>query len=121
MLNSVDAGRRMMLRAAIYPLIAVAITSLGFLYLGGRYAAANLLTGIATVAGGWFAARTALGGGVQAATSAVTRLVLAMLLKWVLVIVALALGFLLWRLPPVALLAGVGIGLIFQVLALAKH
>jgi len=39
----------------------------------------------------------------------------------VLVFVALALGFALWRLPPLALLAGIAIGLIFQVLALARR
>ncbi len=121
MLNSVDAGRRLMLRAAVYPLAAVAITSLLFLLLGWKYAAGNALTGLAAVAGGWLAARTALGGGVQAAGAAMTRLILAMVLKWVLVIVALALGFGLWRLPPLALLAGIAIGLIFQVLALARR
>ncbi|KAB7765876.1 hypothetical protein [Xanthomonas maliensis] len=121
MLNSVDAGRRLMLRAAVYPLAAVAITSLGLLLLGPRYAAGVALTGVATVAGGWVAARTALGGGVQAAGSAMMRLILAMVLKWVLVFAALTLGFALWRLPSLALLAGIAIGLTFQVLALARR
>lgn len=121
MLNSVDAGRRLMLRAALYPLAAIAVAAAGFLLLGPRYALAVLLTGLATVLGGWLAARTALGGGVQAAGAAMARLILAMVFKWVLVIVALVLGFALWRLPPVGLLAGIAIGLIFQVLALAKR
>ncbi len=121
MLNSVDAGRRLMLRAAVYPLAAVAITSLGLLLVGPRYSAGLALTGFATVLGGWVAARTALGGGIQAAGIAMVRLILAMVLKWVLVFVALALGFALWRLPPLALLAGIAIGLIFQVLALARR
>lgn len=121
MLNSVDAGRRLMLRAAIYPLAAVAITSLAFLLLGPKYAVGNALTGFATVLGGWVAARTALGGGVQAAGAAMTRLILAMVFKWVVIFVALALGFALWRLPPLALMAGIAIGLIFQVLALARR
>jgi len=110
-----------MLRAAVYPLVAVAIASSLFLMLGAKYAAGNALTGFATVLGGWVAARTALGGGVQAAEAATIRLVLAMVLKWVLVIAALALGFGLWRLPAVALLAGIAIGLIFQVLALVAR
>ncbi|MET3145353.1 UNVERIFIED_ORG: putative anti-sigma-YlaC factor YlaD [Xanthomonas axonopodis] len=93
MLNSVDAGRRLMLRAAVYSLAAVAITSLGLLLVGPRYAAGLALTGFATVLGGWVAARTALGGGIQAAGIAMVRLILAMVLKWVLVFVALALGF----------------------------
>lgn len=121
MLNPVETGRRLMLRAAVYPLVAVAIASVLFLLLGSRYAFGVALTGVATVAGGWVAARTALGGGVQAAGAAMTRLVLAMVLKWVLVIVALALGFGLWRLPATALLAGIAIAMIFQVLALARR
>ncbi|AAW73979.1 conserved hypothetical protein [Xanthomonas oryzae pv. oryzae KACC 10331] len=120
-LNSVDAGRRLMLRAAVYPLAAVAITSLGLLLVGPGYSAGLALTGFATVLGGWVAARTALGGGIQTAGIAMVRLILAMVLKWVLVFVALALGFGLWRLPPLALLAGIAIGLIFQVLALARR
>lgn len=122
MLNSVDSGRRLMLRAALYPLLAVMGAAAGFYLLSGpKQALAVLLTGLATVAGGWLAARTALGGGVQAAGTAMVRLILAMVFKWVLVIAALVLGFGLWRLPPVGLLAGIAIGLIFQVLALAKR
>jgi hypothetical protein len=121
-LNSVDSGRRLMLRAALYPLLAVVAAAAGFFLLSGlKQALAVLLTGLATVAGGWLAARTALGGGVQAAGTAMVRLILAMVFKWVLVIAALVLGFGLWRLPPVGLLAGIAIGLIFQVLALAKR
>lgn len=121
MLNSVDAGRRLMLRAAIYPLVAVAVLALAFLLVGPRHAVAALATGVATVAGGWMAAWVALGGGVQAAGSAVARLVLAMVLKWVLLFVVLALALLWWRLPAMPLLAGVAVGLIFQVLALARR
>jgi hypothetical protein len=120
-LNSVDAGRRLMLRAAVYPLLAVAVSSALFLLLGVRYALGVALTGLATVLGAWLAARMALAGGVQAAGAAMTRLILAMLLKWIMVIAALALGFGLWRLPPLALLAGIAVGLIFQVLALARR
>ena len=69
MLNSVDAGRRLMLRAAVYPLLAVAVVSLAFLLLGPKYAMGAAATGLATVAGGWMAARTALSGGVQAAVA----------------------------------------------------
>jgi hypothetical protein len=33
-LNSVDAGRRLMLRAAVYPLAAVVVLALAFLFMG---------------------------------------------------------------------------------------
>ncbi|CBA17390.1 hypothetical protein [Xanthomonas albilineans] len=121
MLNSVDASRRLMLRAAIYPLVAVVVVSLAFSCLGMKYAIGAAVTGLATVAGGWLAARTALGGGVQAAGSAMARLIVAMVFKWVLVFAVLALGFAWWRLPPMALLAGIAVGLMFQVLALARR
>ena len=121
MLNSVDAGRRLMLRAAVYPLVAVAVLALGFLVLSPKHAFGALISGLAVVAGGWVAARVALGGGIQAAGSAMTRLILAVVLKWVLVIVALVLGFVWLRLPPLALLAGIAVGLMFQVLALTRR
>ncbi len=90
--------------------------------MGLKTALVVLLTGLATVAGGWLAARTALGGGVQAAGTAMARLILAMVFKWVLIIAALVLGLRAcggcrpwgcWRVSPS--------GSVFQVLALAKR
>lgn len=122
MLNSVDAGRRMMLRAAVYPLAAVAVLALVLLLLAGpKYALGALASGIAVSAGGWVAARMALGGGVQAAGSAMSRLILAVVAKWALVFGVLAVGFVVFKLPALALLAGIAVGLMFQVLALARR
>ncbi len=121
MLNSGDTGRRLMLRAAVYPLAAVAVLALAFLLMGPKYAVAALVSGVAVSAGGWVAARMALGGGVQAAGSAMTRLIVAVVAKWVLVFGALAAGVLVFKLPALALLAGVAVGLMFQVLALARQ
>jgi len=65
-LNSVDAGRRLMLRAAVYPLVAVAVLALALLLWGGPKAALGaLLSGVAVSAAGWVAARMALGGGCR--------------------------------------------------------
>lgn len=121
MLNSVQAGRRMMLRAAVYPLVAVAVVSLIFLTQGTQHAMAAAVSGMAVVAGGWLSARVALGGGVSAAASAVGRLVAAMVLKWIAVIAVFALGIIVWRFPVVPMLAGVAVGMMFQVLALARR
>jgi len=64
-LNSVDAGRRLMLRAAVYPLVAVAVLALAFLLLAGpKYALGALATGVSIAASGWFVARMGLSGGV---------------------------------------------------------
>lgn len=121
-LNSVDAGRRLMLRAAVYPLAAVAVLALAFLLLAGpKYALGALASGVAVSAGGWAAARMALGGGVQAAGSAMSRLILAVVAKWALVFGVLAVGFVVFKLPALALLAGIAVGLMFQVLALARR
>ena len=121
MLNSVDAGRRLMLRAAVYPLAAIVALALIFLLISKLHAVAVLASGLAVVAGGWLAARIALNGGAQAAASAVGRLVAAMVLKWVLVIGVMAVGIIQFRFPPMALLAGIAVGMMFQVLALARR
>ncbi|MFN4161427.1 MAG: hypothetical protein ACK4FW_05510 [Stenotrophomonas sp.] len=122
MLNSVDSGRRLMLRAAVYPLAAVAVLALAFLLLAGQKSALGaLVSGVAVSAGGWVAAGMALSGGVQAAGSALARLIVAVVAKWVLVFGVLMVGFLVFKLPALALLAGIAVGLMFQVLALARR
>lgn len=111
-----------MLRAAVYPLAAVAVLALAFLLLvDQKYALGALASGVAVSAGGWVAARMALGGGVLAAGSAMARLILAVVAKWVLVFGVLMVGFLVFKLPALALLAGIAVGLMFQVLALARR
>jgi hypothetical protein len=120
-LNSVDPGRRLMLRAAVYPLAAVIVLALGFLLVSPKHALGALLSGLAVAAGGWVAARMALGGGVQAAGSAMARLIIAVVAKWAVVFGVLIVGILVFRLPAVALLAGIAVGLMFQVLALARR
>lgn len=120
-LNSVDSGRRLMLRAALYPAGAVVVLALAMLALSPRHAAAALLAGLAAVLGGAVAAWVALGGGIQAAGPAVARLLLAMGFKWVLLIVALGAGLLAWHLPVVPMLAAIAVSLVFQALALARR
>lgn len=121
MLNSVDAGRRLMLRAAVYPLAAVAVLALIFLLLAGPKAALGALApGVAIAIGGSIAARMAFTGGVQAAGSALLRLILGMVVKLVLVFGVLAVCFVVFKLPALALLAGVAVGLMFQALAMAR-
>ncbi|KRG74209.1 membrane protein [Stenotrophomonas chelatiphaga] len=110
-----------MLRAAVYPLAAVIVLALGFLLVSPKHALGALLSGLAVAAGGWVAARMALGGGVQAAGSAMARLIIAVVAKWAVVFGVLIVGILVFRLPAVALLAGIAVGLMFQVLALARR
>lgn len=121
MLNSVDAGRRLMLRAAVYPLAAVVVLALAFLLVGPKYALGALVSGVTVVSGTVLAAWVGLGGGVQAAGSAMIRMFLGFALKIVLIVAVLAMAFVWWRLPPLALLAAIPVALMFQVLALARR
>ena len=81
-----------MLRAAVYPLAAVAVLALAFLLVGPKYALGALASGVAVSAGGWVAARMALGGGALGAGSAMARLIVAIVAKWALVFGVLMVG-----------------------------
>ena len=111
MLNSVAAGRRLVLRAAVWQTAAVLLVALLFLLRGVPQAVAAAVGGLAIVAGALLAAWLAFGGGVLGAVSAVLRLVGGMVVKWVVVI-----GAGLYKLPPLPLLAGVVAGLVAQML-----
>jgi hypothetical protein len=63
----------------------------------------------------------ALGGGALGAGSAMARLIVAIVAKWALVFGVLMVGFLVFKLPALALLAGIAVGLMFQVLAMARR
>ena len=111
MLNSVAAGRRLVLRAAVWQTAAVLLVALLFLLRGVPQAVAAAVGGLAIVAGALLAAWLAFGGGVLGAVSAVLRLVGGMVVIGVLVI-----GAGLYKLPPLPLLAGVVAGLVAQML-----
>ena len=116
MLNSVAAGRRLVLRAAVWQTGAVLLVALLFLPWGLPRAVAAVIGGLAIVVGALLAAWMAFGGGVLGAVSAVLRLVAGMVVKWVVVIGVLVVGAGLYKLPPLPLLAGVITGLVAQVL-----
>ena len=116
MLNSVAAGRRLVLRAAVWQTGAVLLVALLFLPWGLPRAVAAVVGGLAIVVGALLAAWMAFGGSVLGAVSAVLRLVAGMVVKWVVVIGVLVVGAGLYKLPPLPLLAGVITGLVAQVL-----
>lgn len=103
-----SAGRRLALRAIVWQAGATALAVLVFLILRGAPSAlAAAVGGLAVVSAAWVSARVALGGGVQPAGVAVGRLLLGVVLKWVVVIVVLAMGFAGFHLPPLPMLVGV--------------
>lgn len=81
MLNSVAAGRRLVLRAAVWQTAAVLLVALLFLLRGTLPGSGGGRRGLAIgrcAAGG----PLAFGGGVLGAVSAVLRLVGGMVVKW---------------------------------------
>lgn len=119
MLNSVAAGRRQAGRAIAWQVGATLLVALACLWQGLHWSAAALVGGGAVVLAGWFSARIALGGGVDAAVPALARLVAGVLAKWLVLVAALALGVLALGLPPLPMLAAAVTVLAAQVVALA--
>ncbi|WP_374320930.1 hypothetical protein [Pseudoxanthomonas kaohsiungensis] len=98
---------------------ATLLVALACLWKGLHWSAAALVGGGAVVLAGWFSARIALGGGVDAALPALARLVAGVLAKWLVLVAALALGVIALGLPPLPMLAAAVAVLAAQVLALA--
>ncbi|WP_162455230.1 ATP synthase subunit I [Pseudoxanthomonas kalamensis] len=112
MSNSVAAGRRLALRAAVWQAVAVAIAALAFLIKGPQAAIAAAVGGAGVVLGNALAAHVALGGGVVAARPAFRRLLIATLLKWTAAITVFAVALAVWRMAPLPVLAGFATGVV---------
>ncbi len=122
MLNSVAHGRQQARKVLVVQVVAVAASALALLIMSPAHALAAILGGGALALGGWLSAWVALGGQAPAAAGvALARVVAGLLIKWLVLIVALLLGMALWRLPPVALVAGVLVALVAQVLAMLRR
>ena len=118
MLNSVAASRSLALRAVAYQMVAVLLLALMFLPMGPPASLAALLGGSSVVSGNALAAMIALGGGVVTARSALSRLMLATCLKWLLVMTIFAIASGVWRMAPLPLIAGLATALIAHPLVL---
>ncbi|UNK58426.1 hypothetical protein MNQ95_04835 [Pseudoxanthomonas daejeonensis] len=119
MLNSVAAGRRQAGRAIAWQAGATLLVALACLWQGVQSAVAALVGGGAVVLAGWFSARIALGGGIDAAVPALARLVAGVLAKWLVLVVVLAVGVLALGLPPLPMLVAAVVVLVAQLFALA--
>jgi ATP synthase protein I len=117
-LNSVAASRSAALQATAYQMAAVVLVALVFLLMGLSASLAALLGGSSVVLGNALAAMIALGGGVVTARSALSRLMLATGLKWLVVITIFAIASGVWRMAPLPLIAGLAVALIAHPLAL---
>lgn len=116
--DPVAAGRRTALRAVAILAIVAALVATAFLAQGPRHAIAAGIVGAGLVAGNGLAAMLALGGGIRPAQAVFMRLLLATLVKWSLVMVALVVALGVWRLPALPALIGLVAGLLAHALAL---
>ena len=105
--NSMAAGRRLAVRAAILQALLLLGLALLLLPLGWRYAAALLLGGLALTLGQALVAWRGLGMVAPAAVPALFRIIAGLVMKWALVLAALVLGMAVWHLPPLALIGGI--------------
>ncbi|HPA01166.1 MAG TPA: hypothetical protein PLK29_02940 [Chiayiivirga sp.] len=122
MLNTVIHGRQQARKALLAQVLAVAVVALALLAASPAHALAAALGGGALALGGWLSAWVALGGQTPAAAGlALGRLVTGLVLKWALLLAALLLGLAVWHLPPAALVGGVLVALLAQVLAMLRR
>ncbi len=122
MLNTVIHGRQQARKELLAHVLAVAVVALALLAASPAHALAAALGGGALALGGWLSAWVALGGQTPAAAGlALGRLVTGLVLKWALLLAALLLGLAVWHLPPAALVGGVLVALLAQVLAMLRR
>jgi ATP synthase protein I len=117
--TSTANGRRLAQRAVAWQAIAAAVLALAFLAKGSGWSLAALAGGGSVALGGEVARRIALGGGVAPAIGALSRLVLGLVSKWVVVVAGLVLAVAVAKLPAAAALAGVVLALAVQLPAMA--
>jgi ATP synthase protein I len=108
------AGRRLASRAIAWQSVATTLAALALLAHGAASALAALVGGGAVVAGTLAAAWISYRGGVQPANVVLVRWFAGVVTRWAVVLLVLLLGFAVWRLPELALLAGVAIALAAQ-------
>jgi ATP synthase protein I len=118
-LNPLAAGSRLVRRTITWQGIAVVALALAFAAKGSAWALGAVAGGAAIAAGGALYGVLALGGGIAPATGALARVVLGLLAKWFVVVAGLFAAIALARLPPLAVIAGVVVALVAQVLAMA--
>lgn len=119
MINSIAASRRLATRVLTWQLALVLVTAALFLLRDVRAASAAALGGTLVVLGTavlglrLFAGRQRIGAGM-----ALVDLLVGMMLKWMVFIVGLYVLLALWRMPALAVLAGMGVAMAVNLFAL---
>ena len=120
MFDPLAAGPRLVRRTVTRQGIAVAALALALLAKGSAWALGAVAGGGAIIVGGALYGALALGGGIAPAVGALARLVLGLLAKWFVVIATLSVAIAVAKLPPLAVIGGVVVALVAQVLAMAS-
>ena len=119
--DPLQAGRRLARRTAAWQAGTTALLALALLSQGASHAVAAAVGGAAILFGSALAARLMVGGGVMPANAVMARWFAGVVLKLALVFTVLLLGLGAWRLPPLALLAGIVVALLTQLLVAARR
>jgi ATP synthase protein I len=106
----IDAGRHLNQRATVWQLIGGLILALVFLYWGGMAALAAGYGAWVMAAGSYVAGRRTYVQAAPDSNAALMHLIGGLVLKWLLMLGLLAIGFLLWKLPGVPLIVGILFG-----------
>lgn len=122
-LNSMDAGRRLAKRAIAAQAIATLVLALALLLLGPAHALGALFGGGGLALGNAAMAWLGLRSDAPAAGFAMGQLLIGLLVKWVLVVLVLAVGVLILNLPGPAVLAGLLVSMVvfFAVGSRVRH
>jgi len=116
--HSLAVGRRLARKAVMFQLAAGVLAAVVAGLAWGAPQAAGALAGASAAALGTAGmARVALGGGIQPARIVYLRLLVGMLVEWLLVGVVLWLAIARLRLPPLAVIAGLGLAMLVFPLA----
>ncbi len=119
MMNSIAAGRRLVLRMVVWQVVAMLATAAVFLFQDPRAALAAGLGGCLIALGTALMALRVFGRGrYVGAASALADMVVGMMLKWIVIIVGLYLLLARWRMPGLAVLAGMGAAMAVNLMAL---
>lgn len=118
MRNSIAAGRRLAARTVLIQAGVSLGVALVFLAQGWQAAATAFVSGILVAAGNALLAVRMFADPGQRADLALFRFLTGTALKWLVVIGGMVALLGSWRLPPVAVIAGVGAALMINLLAL---
>ncbi|MDO4709866.1 MAG: hypothetical protein Q4B94_08725 [Pseudomonadota bacterium] len=118
MYDPVAQSKRVVRQAALRQMLVVTLVAVaaGFVAVQGlRFALGVFTGGLAVALGGWLASRVALVEGVVPANIVLLRWFAGILIRWGVFLLVMTGAVVAWKMPPLALLAGVLVALVAHV------